>query len=181
MLDILLQVFQSLNSLTSSVDKQYAKIEVCFRIIRIALKNLSEAAKLDPENANIHFELAMVYKDLAEYGKAETHFKKCLALKPGFADAWNNLGTLYLLTKQWDKAIVSFQKALAIDTYRTPHFAYNNMGLAYYNKGDYERAVDNFFDQVMVMDEDPSVRGNRLALLAKLHSLFLRVADLSLL
>jgi glycyl-tRNA synthetase beta chain len=39
--------------------------------------------------------------------------------------------------------------------------------------------VDAFFDQVMVMDEDPKVRGNRLALLAQLKQLFGGVADLS--
>jgi glycyl-tRNA synthetase beta chain len=40
-------------------------------------------------------------------------------------------------------------------------------------------AVDEFFDQVMVMDEDPKLRANRLALLAQLHGLFAGVADLS--
>jgi glycyl-tRNA synthetase beta chain len=40
-------------------------------------------------------------------------------------------------------------------------------------------AVDEFFDQVMVMDEDPKLRANRLALLAQLQALFAGVADLS--
>jgi glycyl-tRNA synthetase beta chain len=40
-------------------------------------------------------------------------------------------------------------------------------------------AVDAFFDQVMVMDEDPALRANRLSLLAQLRSLFAGVADLS--
>lgn len=38
--------------------------------------------------------------------------------------------------------------------------------------------VDTFFDQVMVMTEDDSIRHNRLALLAKLQGLFLEVADI---
>ncbi|MGM0983174.1 MAG: glycine--tRNA ligase subunit beta [Pseudomonadota bacterium] len=41
--------------------------------------------------------------------------------------------------------------------------------------------VDTFFDQVMVMAEDPAVRRNRLALLAGLQALFLEVADIALL
>jgi len=41
--------------------------------------------------------------------------------------------------------------------------------------------VDGFFDAVMVMDEDPALRGNRLALLARLKALFDRIADLSVL
>jgi glycyl-tRNA synthetase beta chain len=41
--------------------------------------------------------------------------------------------------------------------------------------------VDAFFDAVMVMDEDPALRANRLALLARLKALFDRIADLSVL
>jgi glycyl-tRNA synthetase beta chain len=57
------------------------------------------------------------------------------------------------------------------------------------NAGDYtpaleqlaalRKAVDSFFDQVMVMVDDEALRSNRLALLQTLNRLFLRVADLS--
>ncbi|MDX1460062.1 MAG: glycine--tRNA ligase subunit beta [Xanthomonadales bacterium] len=40
--------------------------------------------------------------------------------------------------------------------------------------------VDAFFDGVMVMDDDPDIQANRLALLARVKQLFDRVADLSL-
>jgi glycyl-tRNA synthetase beta chain len=40
-------------------------------------------------------------------------------------------------------------------------------------------AVDRFFDEVMVMVEDPRMRRNRLALLAAVSELFLRTADVS--
>ena len=56
-------------------------------------------------------------------------------------------------------------------------------------RGDYTNAltrlaalrpeVDRFFDDVMVMDEDIRLRNNRLALLDRLSTLFLRAADLS--
>ena len=39
--------------------------------------------------------------------------------------------------------------------------------------------VDAFFDDVMVMAEDEKVRGNRLALLSRLRTLFLNLADIS--
>ncbi len=41
--------------------------------------------------------------------------------------------------------------------------------------------VDTFFDDVMVMSDDPRQRANRLALLRELQALFLDVADLSVL
>jgi glycyl-tRNA synthetase beta chain len=40
-------------------------------------------------------------------------------------------------------------------------------------------AVDDFFDSVMVMAEDPALRLNRLALLQQIQSLFIKAADLS--
>ncbi|GLS28199.1 glycine--tRNA ligase subunit beta [Marinibactrum halimedae] len=41
--------------------------------------------------------------------------------------------------------------------------------------------VDAFFDNVMVMADDPALQTNRLSLLAQLRALFLEVADISLL
>lgn len=40
-------------------------------------------------------------------------------------------------------------------------------------------AVDNFFDNVMIMADDPALRANRLALLHELHGLMNQVADIS--
>ena len=39
--------------------------------------------------------------------------------------------------------------------------------------------IDEFFDQVLVMDKDPEIRNNRIALLKKIGALFNQVADLS--
>lgn len=41
------------------------------------------------------------------------------------------------------------------------------------------QSVDAFFDEVMVMCDDPARRGNRLALLSRLRQLFLTTADVS--
>ena len=39
--------------------------------------------------------------------------------------------------------------------------------------------VDNFFDNVMVMDEDPKIKENRLSMLAQIKNLFFKIADFS--
>ncbi len=62
---------------------------------------------------------------------------------------------------------------------------------ALFEAGDYQAAleklsalrssVDSFFEDVMVMADDEAIRNNRLALLSQLRSLFLGVADISLL
>jgi len=112
--------------------------------LRGGLEKLLEANKLEPENANIHNELGLAYRDLEAYQKSLIHFKKALALKSKFSEAQNNLGTLYLLLKEWNLALDCFQKAVSDILYRTPHYAYNNMGLAYYNKGDYQKAIESY-------------------------------------
>ena len=40
-------------------------------------------------------------------------------------------------------------------------------------------AVDTFFDEVMVMADEPALRDNRLALLAQLEGMMNQVADIS--
>ena len=60
---------------------------------------------------------------------------------------------------------------------------------AAFDRGDYAASlqalavlkapVDAFFDTVMVNADDPDLRRNRLALLARLHAAMNRVADLS--
>ena len=40
-------------------------------------------------------------------------------------------------------------------------------------------SVDQFFDDVMVMADDEALKNNRIALLNKLHNLFLQIADIS--
>ena len=44
-----------------------------------------------------------------------------------------------------------------------------------------KKVIDDFFDEVLVMDEDEKLRGNRLALLCEISALFFRFADFSLL
>ncbi|MCC7410491.1 MAG: glycine--tRNA ligase subunit beta [Gammaproteobacteria bacterium] len=57
---------------------------------------------------------------------------------------------------------------------RTPDYTAVLTGLA-----DLREPVDRFFDAVLVMCEDPAIRGNRLALLEHLHRQFLHVADIA--
>jgi glycyl-tRNA synthetase beta chain len=49
------------------------------------------------------------------------------------------------------------------------------------NLSELQEPVDHFFDDVMVMVDDPALRENRLVLLSQIRQLFLRIADISLL
>ncbi|NIP72537.1 MAG: glycine--tRNA ligase subunit beta [Gammaproteobacteria bacterium] len=60
-----------------------------------------------------------------------------------------------------------------------PLFEVNDYTSAMRQLAALREPLDGFFDCVMVMTEDAAVRRNRLAVLSRLRSLFLRIADLS--
>ena len=112
--------------------------------LRGALGKLLEAVKIDPDKVELNHEIAILLRNLGQYELSLKYFQRTLSLDPKFSEASENLGTLYLLMERWDSAIDCFQKALADLLYKTPHYAYNNMGWAYYRKGDYDRAIQSF-------------------------------------
>ena len=60
-----------------------------------------------------------------------------------------------------------------------PHYAKGDYQAALHCLAGLREAVDNFFNDVMVMTEDEAVRDNRLALLASLQALFMHTADIA--
>ncbi|MYL25909.1 MULTISPECIES: glycine--tRNA ligase subunit beta [Halomonadaceae] len=62
-----------------------------------------------------------------------------------------------------------------------PLFARGDYDAGLQSLAQLREVVDRFFNDVMVMADDDSLRANRLALLERLRQLFLRVADISLL
>jgi glycyl-tRNA synthetase beta chain len=60
-----------------------------------------------------------------------------------------------------------------------PLFSQRHYADALRSLASLQAPVDRFFDDVMVMADDPALRDNRLALLQGLANLFLRVADIS--
>jgi len=60
-----------------------------------------------------------------------------------------------------------------------PLFASRDYAKALATLADLQQPVDAFFDNVMVMSDDPALQQNRLALLQQLRALFLEVADIS--
>lgn len=111
---------------------------------REGLSYLLQADALDPNNPQIQHDLACAYAAIDEYDLSLQRFKKAIALKPDFSEATNNMGILYSKMKDWDNAMACFKKVASDVLYKTPHFAYHNMGLVYYYKGDYTSAIENY-------------------------------------
>jgi tetratricopeptide (TPR) repeat protein len=110
-----------------------------------ALKELLQAEKLGKPNAQVHYLLGVSYyygKGLNELAISEV--KKAVSIDPNYSEAYNFLGVIYSGMGKWDQAIEAFEKALSNILYDTPAFAHYNMGWAYYRKGDYASAQQQY-------------------------------------
>jgi len=111
---------------------------------RQALENFLKAVNENPDFPEAHNALGLVYFDMKDFSKSEEHFKKAIELKPNYSEAYNNLGRIYLENNKLDLAIEMFKKALSNMVYRTPQYAYANLGWAYYKKGLVKEAMEQF-------------------------------------
>ena len=82
-----------------------------------------------------------------------------------------------LLQEVQEQALAAQVDAMNLQV--TPLFAQRQYTEALKALAALREPVDAFFDQVMVMADDASLKNNRLALLNNLRNLFLQVADLS--
>ncbi len=72
-----------------------------------------------------------------------------------------------------------FEHVIATERGVNPLLARREYAAALSHLAGLREDVDRFFDGVMVMADDAEVRANRLALLSRLRSVFLQIADLS--
>ena len=107
----------------------------------LALKELLEAVKQDPNNSSIQVALAQTYQRKKAYSKAEKHYLKALELEPHEPRYQNNLAALYLDMEEWDKAIHYFDLASKNLLFENAHIAVAGMGYAYFKKNDYPTAL----------------------------------------
>ena len=62
---------------------------------------------------------------------------------PNFAEAYNNLGTVYLCLNEYDQALKQFNKVSTISPDYFP-MLYVNTGIAYEGKKDYLKAIEYY-------------------------------------
>jgi type IV pilus assembly protein PilF len=136
-------------------------------MVEPALEELLKAVELNPQNADAHNLLGLVFlrkgaeaeelssrnrclkgEDLrlekqdmdVHFKKAEEQFGKAIALKADFSEARNNLAVVMIHFGRYDDAVQLEEKALANIVYREPFVAQGNLGLAYLEKHDLARA-----------------------------------------
>ena len=82
--------------------------------VDLAIKALTTASALDPNDAEIRFNLGTVRRQKGDLAGAITDLEAAVRLKPDDAQYANNLGVAYRHAKRDDDAIKAFQKAIAL-------------------------------------------------------------------
>jgi type IV pilus assembly protein PilF len=118
-----------------------------------ALAEFLRAERLAPNDPLLQNDLGICYMAKNRLDLSVQHFKKAIQQKPDYASARNNLGTAYLSQKDWDAAIATFKEITEDLLYATPHYPLSNLGLAYFNKGNYRMAED-FYKQALKIEPD---------------------------
>jgi tetratricopeptide (TPR) repeat protein/transglutaminase-like putative cysteine protease len=107
---------------------------------------------------------------------AEVLLKRATEVDPKNKFAWNNLGLIYLQTRQDELAISAFQKQIEVNPY--DEYAYNNLGRAYWQERKYDEAVKAFNKQLENNPLDKFAHANLGAMYAEWHKYDLAVPEL---
>jgi Tfp pilus assembly protein PilF len=114
--------------------------------IPAAVSEFRGAVKYNRWDAEGWHGLGMAYFASEKFPEAEEALLTALKLQADFAQARMNLGTLYLEMKRFDEAITELTAALEHPEYRQPARARHNLGWAFYSKGDFVAARDQYHE-----------------------------------
>jgi len=85
-----------------------------------------------PQDPDLLQAIGLVEKRMGKFDLAEQHFLLWTQVAPESSAAFNNLGNIYLITNQVDRAMAAYQKSIQLAPARAE--AYYNLGQAYLQK-----------------------------------------------
>ena len=116
------------------------------RNFAIALEELNEALKSDPNYGPAHNMLGLVYMELREDALAQQSFERALRINELDSDAHNNYGWFLCQRKRYDEAMRHFTAAVKNPLYQTPDKSFVNAGICMRERGD-DAAAAQFFER----------------------------------
>ena len=95
---------------------------------------------IEPANQILFNKIGIAFHQLGELDSARKYYEKSIKSNAGYAEAVNNLGTVYYATKSYRKAIRQYNRALHL----APNSAsiYSNLGTAYFARKNYRKAAE---------------------------------------
>jgi tetratricopeptide (TPR) repeat protein len=111
-----------------------------------AISDYKGAIAANPQLAEAHSNLGLIYNQQHDYPQALTEFRKALAINPKDAITYNGIGAALRAERDLPGAIKNWQTAVTLDMHlATAHY---NLGTAYEIQKDYDRALDSYKEAV---------------------------------
>ncbi|MEO8938103.1 MAG: type IV pilus biogenesis/stability protein PilW [Burkholderiaceae bacterium] len=130
----------------------------------IALDELKQALTLDPDYADAHTVLALVYTELHQDALAEASFQRALQLEPANPDLNNNYGWFLCQHGREKQSLTYFENALKDPLYTQKAKPLQNAGVCANRMGDTALAED-YFRRSFEIDPNGVVAAYNLALI----------------
>lgn len=108
--------------------------------LEIALEKLDKALAFDPDYADAHTVIAVLYEKIGDSAKAEEHYRRAAQLKPKGGSELNNYGAFLCKLGRYDEAQGYFDRALSDPFYQTPAIALTNSGTCLLKAGKRDEA-----------------------------------------
>ncbi len=107
-----------------------------------ALEEYERILKIDPNNSEARFYLALTFYKQGDYERAIKEYERALKFSVKKDKIYNNLGLAWEKKGHLDKASNNYRKAVELDS--ECYKGYNNLGRIDYLRGDYEEAIENY-------------------------------------
>jgi type IV pilus assembly protein PilF len=117
----------------------------------VALEELNEALRADPNHGPAYNMLGLVYMELKEDAAAEQNFQRALSLNALDSDTNNNYGWFLCQRKRYDEGIKRFMAAVKNPLYQNPEKSWINAGMCTLSRGD-EGAAGQYFQRALELD-----------------------------
>jgi len=118
-----------------------------------AIRQLQQASRLDPQDAQIRYNLAVMLQRSGQDDLAMLEYAACLLLDPKHADALWNYGEMLRLREHFGKALACFEQLLEIESVKRDKMAHR-MAVCCSALGLDEKA-DALFNEQIGTDDDP--------------------------
>jgi Tfp pilus assembly protein PilF len=121
-----------------------------------AIRHLTRAIEANPENDDAQYLLGTIRLGRGELDEAEVHLRTAVRLRgvdmpTARVEALNSLGVLLLQKKKPEEAVACLEEAAGEVLNREPWLALGNLGWAYIELGEYDKAIETLrralFDQ----------------------------------
>ena len=134
----------------SDVGAELARVHLDRGHARLAQKAARRAISADRADGVAWTQLGRAAMAQSRWELAEVAFQKAVYLEPVDGLMHNNLGLLFVYMKRGPDAVEMLERAVELLEDDTPHYVFNNLGLAHELAGQYEEAREAFEEALLL-------------------------------